>query len=224
MGKKEFLKEITDGLTKLLKGNKSIMEHNIELITNKVNSMSVSEMDTFVDDLANGKIVLPIIVPEGSGAISYENNRKLIDKEGAKLFHRVIETREGKDFMSPIPRLVLELPIKKPIQLLDKKRSIVEDQHSVNVLTGQTTGASKSASLSAPEVTLMMANGMHDSIRELTKYRGGDTNAEVVLEKLADLGMDITQETLERYSSGPEVNNTLKQFLRSMHIEPEIKK
>lgn len=224
MGKKEFLKEITDGMSKLLKGNKKVLEHNIELITNKVNSMNASEMDAFVNDLASGKMVLPVVVPEGSGAISYENNRKVIASEGVDLFHRIIETRDGKEFMSPIPRLVMELPIKKPIQLLDKKRSIVEDQHSINVLTGQTTGASKSASLSAPEVTLMMANGMHDSIKELTKYRGGDTNAEVVLEKLADLGMDISQETMERYSSGPEVNNTLKQFLRSMHIEPVIKK
>lgn len=224
MGKKEFLKEIISGVTLLLKGNKQILEQNIALISDKVNNMTNTEMDQFVADLADGKVVIPIIVPEGSGAIDYENNRKLINSEGVSLFHRVIETRDGKEFMSKIPRLVLELPLKKPIQLLDKKRSIAEDQHSVNALTGQVTGASKSVSITSPELPLMMANGMHSAVRELTKYRGGDTSAELVLEKIAELGLDASQETLEKYSSGPEVNNTLKQFLLSMHLEAVIKK
>lgn len=222
MGKKEFLKEIVDGMTKLI-SDKDVRDKNINLITSKINGMSALEMDQFVTDLENGTIVVPVIIPNGSNGIDYENNMNLISKEKLSLHKRIIITKNGKSVMSPIPRLVMELPLKKPIQLLDKKRSIAENQNATNELTGQVTGSSKSVSITSPEIPLMMANGMNKAIKELTKYRGGDKNAEVVLEKLADLGLDITQETLERYSSGPEVNNTLKQFLRSMHLDATVK-
>ena len=39
---------------------------------------------------------------------------------------------------------------------------------------------------------------------------------------MAELDMPIDQNILEQYSSGPEVNNTVKQLLLGMHIDAEI--
>jgi hypothetical protein len=223
MGNREkFKKTYIEGLKAILVGNSEVRDINIKLFTDKIGGMSDSELDNFIEALEKKEILLPIIVPNGSNAIDFENNMNLIENLGVALHKRVAITRDGVTTMGPIPRLIMEVPLKKPLQLLEKKRSIPADQNSKNILTNQVTSSSKSMSVTSPEIPLMMANGQYYSIREAVKYRGGDTNAELVLEKMADMGLDIDQNVLEQYSSGPEVNNTLKQILFSMHLDMRL--
>lgn len=225
MGNREAFKKVyIEGLKAVLVGDDVIRDKNIELFTKYIDGLNDKELDDVVDRLERNEFVLPVFVPNGSKAIDYEHNIELIEKIGVGLHRRVAITRDGVTTMGPIPRLIMEVPIKKPLQLLEKKRSIPADQNSKNILTQQVTGASKSMSITSPEIPLMMANGQFFSIREGIKYRGGDLDAEVVMEKLADMGLDISQETLEKYSKGPEVNNTLKQILFSMHLDMKIMK
>lgn len=221
MGRKEFKEVLLAGVADILKTDKKVSDHNIGLISNLIDGMSDKELDALVDDIANGKSVLPLVVPNGS-TIDYEDLLDTAKKRKVQLHKKIITTDGTKRTKGRIPRLVMEVPVKKLAQLVDKKRSIADDQHSVNHLTGQVTGASKSMSITNPELSLWSGNGMSDSIREATKYRGGDINSKLVIEKLAESGMEITQETLERYSSGPEVNNTVKQMLLGMHIDAGI--
>ncbi len=217
-----FRKIILDGVTEILKGNKDVLEHNIALISELIDSKSDKALEEFVNDLQSGKVIIPLIIPNGSAGIEYEGLKKSAEKLNVKIHKKLVVTKNGRKIKYSIPRLVLELPAKKLSQLLDKKRSIADDQNSINHLTGQVTGASKSMSVSSPELSLMQANGMYDSIKELTKYRGGDANARIAIEKMAELGMPIDQNILEQYSSGPEINNTVKQLLLGMHIDTEI--
>ena len=221
MGRKEFKEVLLAGVADILKTDKKVSDHNIGLISNLIDGMSDKELDALVEDIANGKSVLPLVVPNGS-TIDYEDLLDTTKKRKVQLHKKIITTDGTKRTKGRIPRLVMEVPVKKLAQLVDKKRSIADDQHSVNHLTGQVTGASKSMSITNPELSLWSGNGMSDSIREATKYRGGDINSKLVIEKLAESGMEITQETLERYSSGPEVNNTVKQMLLGMHIDAGI--
>ncbi len=221
MGRKEFKAVLISGISDILKTDKKVLDHNIGLISNLIDSLSDKELDVLVEDIANGKSVLPLIVPNGS-TIDYEDLLATTKKRKVNLHRKIITTDGDKRTKGRIPRLVMEVPVKKLAQLVDKKRSISDDQHSVNHLTGQVTGVSKSMSITNPELSLMAGNGMYAAIRENTKYRGGDINAKLVIEKLAEAGMEITQETLEKYSSGPEVNNTVKQMLLGMHIDAHI--
>ena len=221
---KAFKEIIIEGMKTIMIGDKAILDANISLFSNMIDSLSEAEMDALVDDLESGKKVIPIIVPNGSNAIDYNNNLDVIERLDLPLHQRIITTTDGVDTMSPIKFLVMEIPLKKPIQMVDKKRSIPKDTNSRNEMTGQVTGDSKSMSATSPEIPLMAGNGMYKGIIELTKYRGGDINAEIALDRMAELGMPIDQDVLERYSSGPEVNNTLKQLLLSMHIDMDIKK
>lgn len=211
-------------IKELITGNKDVLDKNLKLINRLFESMNDKQFELFVSKLESGELVLPIIDPNGANGIDYENNLKLIEKLGIELFQNIIQNDNGSVAISPIKCMILELPGKKPIQFVDKKRSIPKDVNSTNAFTGQVTNSSKSMSLTGPELPLMMANGMHNSIKELVKYRGGDVNAGIALDKLAAMGYDINQSTLEQYSSGPLVNNTFKQFLNGMHIDPEIKK
>lgn len=220
--RKAFLDAVVNGLTQMLGKDKELLDHNVNLITKLINGKSDKELEEFVNDLSNGKIILPVIIPNGRKKIRYQDLVKVIEKRGIERHKRIIVNDNGVRTMSAIPRLVLSLPIKKLAQMVDKKRSIASDLKSVNHLTGQVTSASKSMSVTSPELALKLANGEILSTKELTKYRGGDANARIVLEKLAERGLDITQETLEQYSSGPDINNTVKQLLLGMHIDTEI--
>lgn len=221
MGRKEFKDELISGISEVLKTDKKVLDHNIGLISNLIDSMSDRELEAFISDLETSKQIIPVIVPNGS-TIEYEDLLNTAKKRKVKLHKKIITTNGNKRTKGRIPRLVMDVPVKKLSQLVDKKRSIADDQHSVNHLTGQVTGASKSMSITNPELSLWRGNGMEDAIRECTKYRGGDINAKLVIEKLAELGIEITQATLEQYSSGPEVNNTVKQLLLGMHIDAGI--
>ena len=221
MGRKEFKEILLAGVADILKTDKKVSDHNIGLISNLIDGLSDKELDALVDDIASGKSIIPLIVPNGS-TIDYEDLLNTTKKRKVQLHKKIIITDGTKRTKGRIPRLVMEVPVKKLAQLVDKKRSIADDQHSVNHLTGQVTGASKSMSITNPELSLWRGNGMSDATREGTKYRGGDVNAKLVIEKLAESGVEITQEILEKYSSGPEVNNTVKQMLLGMHIDAHI--
>ena len=221
MGRKEFKEILLAGVADILKTDKKVSDHNIGLISNLIDDMSDKELESMIEDLENKKSVIPLIVPNGS-TIDYEDLLATTKKRKVNLHKKIITIDGNKRTKGRIPRLVMEVPVKKLAQLVDKKRSIADDQHSVNHLTGQVTGASKSMSITNPELSLWSGNGMSDSIREATKYRGGDVNSKLVLEKLAEAGIEITQTTLEQYSSGPEVNNTVKQMLLGMHIDAHI--
>lgn len=221
MGRKEFKAVLISGVSDILKTDKKVLDHNIGLISNLIDGISDKELEALVEDLESKKSVLPLIVPNGS-TIDYEDLLATTKKRKVNLHKKIITTDGNKRTKGRIPRLVMEVPVKKLAQLVDKKRSIADDQHSVNHLTGQVTGASKSMSITNPELSLWSGNGMSNAIREATKYRGGDINSKLVTEKLAESGIEITQETLERYSSGPEVNNTVKQMLLGMHIDAHI--
>lgn len=223
MGNREaFKKVLLNGVRQVITENNEIRDKNLEIIENWIDGMTKDELDQFVKDYENGDRVIPLIIPNGVNAIDYEKCLDLLESLGMSTHKRLRIVRNGVEIMSPIPRLLLELPLKKPIQLLDKKRAISENQDVKNSMTGQVTGPSKSMSVSSAEVPLMLAVGLKNTVREFTKYRGGDKNSELVMAKLADSNLEISQETLERYSEGPEVNNTLKQYLLSMHIEGVI--
>ena len=221
MGRKEFKEILLAGVADILKTDKKVSDHNIGLISNLIDDMSDKQLDALVDDIASGKSIIPLIVPNGS-TIDYEDLLNTTKKRKVQLHKKIITTDGTKRTKGRIPRLVMEVPVKKLAQLVDKKRSIADDQHSVNHLTGQVTGASKSMSITNPELSLWSGNGMSDATREATKYRGGDINSKLVIEKLAESGIEITQTTLEQYSSGPEVNNTVKQMLLGKHIDAHI--
>jgi len=219
--RKAFLNEFIDTFKAIIL-NPDVLKVNVDLLTNLINGFTDAEMDKFVDDIEAGHIVVPLIAPDGSGAISYENNLKVVEGRSIKMFKRIKTTTNGESVMSSIPWMVAEVTGRKPIQLLDKKRSVPLDDRSRSTITGQVTNASKSMSITAPEISLMLANGMYKSIIELTRYRGGDEKASLVMKAMASHGIDINQETLAKYSNGPEVNNALKQFLLAMQLDSNI--
>ena len=213
----EFILKYID---KLAKGgqNKAIYERLFS-------SMDDKTFDTFMKDIKSGKKFLCIIVPNFSSVkISVENNLKLAEELGHSFFERIWIEGNGDTptYLTPIPYMIIDLPVRRASQLLIKGISVPDHNKVVDVLTGQPTGESKGAKISYPELQLCVAMGLENSMIELMKYRGGDLNGLNALNSSISKTGSASLGNLSKYSSGVESTKTLKTFLNSIHLRASL--
>jgi hypothetical protein len=148
-----------------------------------------------------------------------ERNLKVAKQWGHEFFEKIwLPGPDGQMYLSPIPYLVIELPLRRQAQHLIKKISIPEDNRSVDNLTGQPTGRSKGSKLSYPEFQVLAALNLDANITEMAKYRGGDTGGFNAMNKqIANTGT-VSQESIEHLSTGVESTKTLHTLLVAMHL------
>lgn len=198
---------------------------NLAIYKKRFAAMSDEAFSAFIDDLESGKQFLTITAPNFHGSIlSVENNLKVAEELGHNFFQRLwIQGTDGNpDYLTPIPYLVIDLPLRRASQLLTKKISVPEHNNVVDVLTGQPTGESKGARVSYPELQVSAAMGMENTMVELMKYRGGDNKGNVALNGMISKYGIARQSTLANYASGVESTNTLRTFLKAMHLKSSL--
>ena len=187
--------------------------------------MSDDEFDKFVMGLETGDTILPIVVPNFSkSSISVERNFALAKKLGHEFFQRIWFGAKGDTpaYLSPVKYLVVDLPLRRASQLLIKKLSVAEHNKTVDTLSGQPTGASQSSGISFPELQVMAAMGLDNSVVELMKYRGGDVKGHNALNSMISRYGSANQKTLANYSSGVESTRTMKTFLNCMLLRSTL--
>jgi hypothetical protein len=198
--------------------NKSIYEKLFK-------DMSDEEFDKFIDDLDTGKKFLPVVAPNlGNVHLSVENNLKIAKEMNHDFFSKLwIGAHDGApEYLTPIPYLVVDLPLRRVSQSLIKKVKVPTDNKTVDLLSGQPTGdgKSKGARISFPELQVLSAMGLDACTLELMKYRGGDRrgframNSQISSQGIANL------DTLAQYASGVESTKTLRTYLVCMHLKP----
>jgi len=188
-------------------------------------SMDDKAFVEFMDDLETGKKTLAIIAPNfGKQSLSTERNLAIAKEIGHQFFQRIwIEGDEDTPtYLTPIPYLVIDLPLRRQAQLLVKKISIPEDNKSVDDFTGQPTGKSKGARVSYPEVQVLAAMGLDNSLVELLKYRGGDVKGFDAMNDAISKQGGVSMKAIEKFTSGVESTRILKSYLTSMHIRSTL--
>jgi len=114
--------------------------------------------------------------------------------------------------------MVLDLPLRRVSQTLDKKSSIPKETKSVDKLSGQFNGNPAGAKVSYPELQIAASMELVDSLEELMKFRGGDVKGKIAYENsLSETGR-VSLKTIEPYASGVESTKTLKAMLISAHL------
>ncbi len=190
-----------------------------------LNEMNDSQFHQLVEDLKAGRKYFTLEVPnmETSG-ISVDNNFKIADKLGVKVYRRIWMPSEGTSpaYLSPIERLVLLTPSRLMSQRINKKQSIPKDQKHTNALTGQPTGESKGASISYPELRLCVAMGLEKTMVELMKYRGGDNRGYSAFQASLMRHGRANLSTLSHFASGVESTATLKTFFTSALLKTTL--
>lgn len=188
-------------------------------------NMSDEDFDQFMKDLKSDKKYLVVYAPNlRQRTISVENNLKVAEELGYNFFQKlwIESTSDVPTYLTPVPYMVLDLPIRRPSQLLIKGISVPDHNKVIDNLTGQPTGESKGAKISYPELQLLTAMGLDKTATELMKYRGGDkggiTAYNNMLSKLGSTNLNA----LSAYATGVESTRTLKTFLMGMMLKSTL--
>lgn len=198
---------------------------NTQIYKDLFASMSDEDFDSFMKSIDKGEKNLALIAPNLSKpSLSVERNHEIAKKLGHSFYQRVwIQgTGDTPTYLTPIPYMVVKLPLRRQAQLLVKKISIPADNNSVDDFTGQPTGKSKGSKMSYPETIILAANGLDSTLNEFLKFRGGDLKGFTAMNKSIAKTGGVSLKAIEPYSSGVESTRYLKTLLNSMHLSVQI--
>ena len=154
---------------------------NVKLYEDLFKNMTDEEFDNFMQRMKKGEVHVSVVVPnDGKVRVSVENNFKVAKQLGHEFFQRVKVTNhpDYPDHLLPVKALTMILPIRRAQQLLAKKISIPEHNMSIDNLTGQVAGKSRSSKLTYPEQQMLLAMDMKETATEMVRVRGGDIRAQ----------------------------------------------
>ena len=184
--------------------------------------MSDEEFDKWMEDINNGVERPFIYVPNASKhKLSSERNFAIAKKIGHNFFEKVwVDEKdpERPKYLTNVPYIILELPLRRQSQLLVKKISVPENNRSIDQISGQAAGDSRSARISYPELQMLMGMNLPNSLVELVKYRGGDKGGFNAMNRTISTDGTVSLKSINHLSTGVESTKTLSAYLTSMHL------
>lgn len=214
-------KEILYFIERLLPegGNKAIYEERFK-------KMSDVEFDEFMESLAQGEEILSLFKPNlKQPRLDLARNLEVAEELDYPLFQHLHLTDQGTGMVrrTPAKYLVGLVPLRRQAQTLESKMSIPDDDRTVDQLTGQATGASKSSRISYPEAQVNLSKGLNKMLLELVKFRGGDAKAYAAMNtsiyETGEASLDSIMATVPSRVKATEALNTL---FTAMHIRTNL--
>lgn len=210
-------KEILKYIEKILPGSP-----NTKMWEEQLNALSDKAFDSYMKQLESGEETLYLVVPNLSDyKIDVQRNIKVARELGHDFFEKLwlTDPTTGQEYLSPVKYLVVDLPLRRQVQLLVKKSSIPDDNDHIDELTGQPTGDSKGSKISFPELQVLFAQGHENVILELIKFRGGDEKAFNAMNRSIIETGGVTLESLEKVPTKVKAVTTLSTLLKAMHLD-----
>lgn len=198
---------------------------NKKIYEQLLSEMSDAEFDKLMKSYGDGSSRPVIYSPLGKSNLDVKRNLQIGKKLGHDFFQKLlIGSTDPKEepYLTPVKYMVMEVTFRRQAQLLTKKISIPEHNNSMNQLTGQPTGASKSARMSYPETQVLRSMGLEDSLVELLKMRGGDIKGFDTMNRVVARDGTVSLKAIEHLSSGVESTKALKTYLTCMHLESTL--
>ncbi len=215
--RKEAEKVILEGLTALDPSGK-----NTQLTKSFFESMSDEQFDDYIKAIEEERAYVGLVYETmGKNGISTENNLKVAEAWGHSFFQKLILTDPvtGQTYETPLPYPVVDLPVRRQVQMLKEKISIPEDNRHFDDYTDQPTGISKGGGISLPETLVLYSAGLSQSLTEMIKYRGGDLKAMNAMDRaIAEQG-DASMESISRFGTRVKSTVTMSILLKGMHLD-----
>ncbi len=184
--------------------------------------MNDKTFDQWMEDINTGKERPFIYVPNGSKhKLSTERNFAIAKKVGHSFFEKIWvdhDDPERPKYLTNVPYIILELPVRRQSQLLVKKISVPDNNRSIDQLTGQPAGGSRSARISYPELQFLMGMNLPNSLIELMKYRGGDQGGFNAMNRTISTDGTVSLKGISHLATGVESTKTLSAYLTAMHL------
>ena len=181
--------------------------------------------DKWMNMINEGKDYIFLNIPNLTGSkVSVANNLKVAAEMGVKLFQRIIQTDPvtGKRYMGVKKYLIIDLPVRRQIQMISNKISVQDADVKYNDLTGQVSGSNKGASISYPETLVLYSQGLDASVTEFLKVRGGDMKASrVITDTIINQG-EASLGLVDNLGTRAKSSDTLSTYLKAMHISNNI--
>lgn len=215
--RKAFEKIVLENIEAMVPGGE-----NKKLYIDLFATMDDEQFEVFVSQLETGKKQLCIISPNfAKNQLDTGRNLELGKKLGHKFFQRIWIPAKGDlpAYLTPVPYLVVDMPLRRQAQILDKKISIPEDNNSIDDFTGQPTGKSKGSRVSYPEIQVLASLGLNAGLIEFLKYRGGDERGFNAMNTMISRTGGVSLNAIEPYAGTVKATSTLKTFLTAMMLE-----
>lgn len=210
---------------------KAILKYVEKIVPNSPNKkmyeellgkLSDKEFHSYMEKLRNGEEVLYLVVPNlANYKIDVQRNIEIAEELGHSFFEKLWLTDQltGQQYLTPVEYFVIDIPLRRQVQLLVKKISIPEDNNHIDQLTGQPTGPSKGSKISFPELQVLFAQGLDNTIVELIKFRGGDEKAYNAMNRSIYNTGGVSLIDLEKTPTKVKAVTTLSTLLKTMHLD-----
>ena len=202
---------------------------NVEYLKKTLGAMSDEQFTEYVRTLLPGETqnVLPFYIPNLTDVkIQLEDLLAVGELIGHAFYEQLwlTDPETGVTSLTPHKYPVVEMPIRRQAQLRYKKSSIPEHVRTVDDLSGQPVGDSKSAKISYPELQAQNAQDRLATTIEQIKIRCGDPKALAEMERMLLETGEASQEAILALNTVNKSNETVAVLLRSAHLDNNIDK
>jgi hypothetical protein len=190
-------------------------------------SMNDAQFEQFIVKLEGGQsLAIWASNYDPREMIHYENIIKLSKEYGVAIEQQLVVYDEdtGIKSLTAYKAIVGTAEIRKQRQMLVKKFSGAKNDHSIDDLTGQVMGDSRSTGISQPEITVLRNLGLQTMANELYNVKGGDNQAlRAYKNDLLTTGKTTTNGSLKKGDIA-KVLKTGHFLLRGRHIDNNMDK
>lgn len=187
-----------------------------------LNGLDEAGMEQLVQRIERGEFILPLTIPN---LAKVKLDQQTMLDYGKAIGHDFFEQIWMADpldptqtYLTPRKYLVVELPLRRQAQTLDKKMSVPLDDSNLDDLTGQPTGESKGSAISFPELQVLYSEGLEKTITELIKVRGGDIEAYTAMDREIVTTGGVELGPIEEMGTRPKTTKTLASLLTAAHL------
>ena len=114
--------------------------------------------------------------------------------------------------------MVMDVPVRRQTQMIEKKPSMPAHNRTIDKLTNQPTGASKSSSFSFPQSYVMFAKGYDQTLAEFLQDRGGNMKAYRVIDRQIRQTGSASRNFQGREKTRTKSVQTLGVIYKGMHL------
>ena len=188
-----------------------------------IGQMNDKEFDQFMNYMKEGKWQLHIVAPNMIVNLQNEDLLKACDLIGLKLFHKVwmYDKVTGRKYLTDNEYMFVKLPVRRQQQFLDEKISVPDNDRSIDGLTGQVTGDSRSCAITNPEIHILAARGLDKTLQELVNVRGGNVHGYNEFRRMLEETGEADLDALDP-NSKTRVSVVGKVLLQSMMIDTNL--